>query len=111
MTEREEIQYLLEKIEEYHRTVPLKEQWARLVALGIINEKGEVLMTRAEREAAGDPRPSLEERYKNHDGYVAAVKAAAMKTVAAGFLLQSDADKLVAEAAASNVLNALSSSR
>jgi hypothetical protein len=67
--------------------------------------------TRAEREAAGDPRLSLEERYKNHDGYVAAVKAAAMKAVAAGFLLQADADKLIAEAAASNVLSSLTSSR
>jgi hypothetical protein len=67
--------------------------------------------TRAEREAARDPRLSLEERYKNHDGYVAAVKAAALKAVAAGFLLQPDADKLIAEAAASNVLNSLSSSR
>jgi Alpha/beta hydrolase domain len=67
--------------------------------------------TKAEREAAGDPRLSLEERYKSHDGYVAAVKKAAAKAVAAGFLLQADADKLIAEAAASNVLNSLSSSR
>jgi hypothetical protein len=67
--------------------------------------------TRVERDAMGDPRLSLEERYKNHDGYVSAVRAAAMKAVAAGFLLQSDADRLIAEAAASNVLNALSSSR
>ncbi len=67
--------------------------------------------TRAEREAARDPRLSLEERYKNHDGYVAAVRAAAMKAVAAGFLLQPDADRLIADAAASNVLNSLRSSR
>src|SRR6266567_2360653 len=60
--------------------------------------------TRADREAAGDPRLSLEERYKNHDGYVAAVRTAAAKAVAAGFLLQADADRLIAEAAASNVL-------
>ena len=33
--------------------------------------------TKAERLAAGDPRLSLEERYKNHDGYVAAVTKAA----------------------------------
>jgi hypothetical protein len=60
--------------------------------------------TKAEREAKGDPRLSLEERYKTHDGYVAAVKAAAAKAVAAGFLLQADADALAAQAAASNVL-------
>ena len=67
--------------------------------------------TRAERDAKGDPRLSLEERYKNHEGYVAAVRAATMKAVAAGFLLQSDADKLIAEAAASNVLSSLRSSQ
>jgi hypothetical protein len=33
--------------------------------------------TRPQRLAAGDLRPSLEERYKTHDGYVAAVRAAA----------------------------------
>ena len=60
--------------------------------------------TRAERMANSDPRLSLEERYKTHDGYVEAVKAAATKAVAEAFLLQADADKLIAAAAASNVL-------
>ena len=60
--------------------------------------------TKAERIARGDPRLSLEERYTNHDGYVAAVKAAAAKAVAAGFLLKPDADRLIAEAGASNIL-------
>jgi hypothetical protein len=60
--------------------------------------------TKAERMATGDPRLSLEERYKDHDGYVAAVKAAADKIVAEGFLLRKDADALVAAAEASNVL-------
>jgi hypothetical protein len=60
--------------------------------------------TRAEREAAGDPRISLEERYTDHAGYVAAVRAAAVKAVAAGFLLQEDADALVRQADASAVL-------
>ena len=67
--------------------------------------------TRAEREAAGDSRLSLEERYKNHEGYVAAVRMAAEKAVRAGFLLQADADKLIADAAASNVLIPSSTSR
>jgi Alpha/beta hydrolase domain len=61
--------------------------------------------TRAERLAAGDPRLSLEERYRTHAGYVAAVQAAAANAVAQGFLLQTDADALVAQAAAGNVLN------
>ena len=61
--------------------------------------------TKDERLAKGDPRLSLEERYVNHDGYVAAVKAAAAKAVAIGYLLPSDAVALVEQAAASNVLN------
>jgi hypothetical protein len=60
--------------------------------------------TRAERIANGDPRLSLEERYKDHDGYVAAVRAAAARAVSEKFLLQEDADRLVAQAAASDVL-------
>jgi hypothetical protein len=61
--------------------------------------------TRAERIANNDPRLSLEERYRDHAGYVEAVKAAAAKAVSEGFLLQADADKLVQLAAASNVLS------
>ena len=61
--------------------------------------------TKAERVAAGDPRLSLEERYRTHEGYVAAVRAAAAKAVAQGFLLQTDANGLIDQAAASNVLN------
>ncbi len=60
--------------------------------------------TKAERTAKGDPRLSLEERYKSHDGYVQAVKTAATHAVSEGFLLQSDADALVQQAGASNVL-------
>jgi hypothetical protein len=63
--------------------------------------------TRAERLASGDPRLSLEERYTNHEGYVEAVKRAAAKAVSQGFLLQPDADALIAQAAASNVLRPL----
>jgi hypothetical protein len=62
--------------------------------------------TKAERTANNDPRLSLEERYTDHAGYVEAVKAAAAKAVAQGFLLQPDADKLVSQAASSNVLSA-----
>ena len=61
--------------------------------------------TKAERLAAADPRLSLEERYHTHAGYVAAVRAAAANAVAQGFLLQEDADALVAQADASAVLN------
>jgi len=61
--------------------------------------------TQDERQANGDPRLSLEERYGDHAGYVAAVEAAAANAVAQGFLLQADADALVEQAIASNVLN------
>ncbi len=47
--------------------------------------------TKREREAAGDPRPSLEERYGARDAYVAKVKAAAAALVADRLLLPSDA--------------------
>jgi hypothetical protein len=60
--------------------------------------------TKAERLAAGDPRPSIEERYGTHDKYVAVVRAAAARLVHDRFLLQEDADRLIAEADASNVL-------
>jgi hypothetical protein len=43
--------------------------------------------TKAQREQAGDPRLSLEERYRTHDGYVAAVKAAANNAACQGYLL------------------------
>ncbi len=60
--------------------------------------------TKAERLAANDARPSLEERYGDHDGYVRAVIKAAANAVAQGFLLQKDADALIAAAQASRVL-------
>ena len=60
--------------------------------------------TKAERMQSGDTRLSIEERYGTHDGYVAQVKAAAEKLVAQRFLLREDADRLIAQAAASDVL-------
>lgn len=60
--------------------------------------------TQAERVAAGDPRPSLEERYGTHDGYVGAVRKAVDAALAARFLLPDDAQRLVREAEASRVL-------
>lgn len=62
--------------------------------------------TKAEREAAGDPRPSLQERYGTHEKYVELVRAAAAKAVASRFLLPEDADRLIAAAVAGNVLTA-----
>jgi Alpha/beta hydrolase domain len=60
--------------------------------------------TMALRVAAGDPRPSLEERYGTHAGYVCVVTAAANRAVQQRFLLPSDAQTVIASATASNVL-------
>ncbi len=60
--------------------------------------------TKAERVAAKDPRPSLEERYGTHSGYVCVVTAAANKNVSQRFLRATAATTLIAQAAASNVL-------
>jgi hypothetical protein len=60
--------------------------------------------TKAQRLANNDSRPSLEERYGTHDGFVQAVRVAATTAVAQGFLLQADADALIAAAQASHVL-------
>jgi len=60
--------------------------------------------TKAERKASGDPRKSLEERYKDHDGYVKAVAKAARKLQKDGFLVEEDVQAFIAEAQASDVL-------
>jgi hypothetical protein len=56
--------------------------------------------TKREREAAGDARPSLEERYDSRDAYVAKVKAAAKALVDERLLLPADADAYVEAAKA-----------
>ena len=60
--------------------------------------------TRAEREANGDPRLSLEERYGDHAGFVAAVRRAADESVDRRLLLPEDAEVLVRMAEESDVL-------
>jgi hypothetical protein len=55
--------------------------------------------SREEREKAGDPRPSLAERYGGRDGYVARVKAAVEALVAARLLLPEDAAACLSAAA------------
>jgi hypothetical protein len=61
-------------------------------------------MTEAERIANKDPRRSIEERYGSQEGYDCVVRHAARQEVRKRFLLQEDADRLIAQAAASNVL-------
>jgi hypothetical protein len=54
--------------------------------------------TKAERIEAGDPRPSLEERYPTKAAYVAAVRAVSDALVAARLMLAEDSARLVTEA-------------
>lgn len=60
--------------------------------------------TREERLAKHDPRPSLQERYRSHEGYVSAVRVATKRAMKAGFLLPEDAAALIQAADASAVL-------
>jgi hypothetical protein len=57
-----------------------------------------------ERVSQGDPRPSLQERYGDHAGYVKAVVKAVERVQKAGFLLPEDGLRLIQEAEASKVL-------
>ena len=61
--------------------------------------------TKAERDASGDPRRSLEERYGDHAGYVQAVTAAARRLKRGGYLLREDVERYILEAEASSVLD------
>jgi hypothetical protein len=62
--------------------------------------------TRAEREAARDPRASLAERYPDDAAYLQAVRAAAAQMVAERLLLPQDAQR-AAELAAQDRLSRL----
>jgi hypothetical protein len=54
--------------------------------------------TKAERQAKNDPRPSLEELYGDHAGYVKNVEELTRALVRQRLLLQEDADKFIAKA-------------
>jgi len=62
------------------------------------------MTTKAERIATGDPRRSLEERYRNHDGYVRSIATAARVLQAKRLLLPEDVQRYIDEAQASSVL-------
>ena len=51
--------------------------------------------TRAEREAKGDPRRSIEERYPDKAGYLEQVRREAQRLVDAGYLLAEDLEPVV----------------
>ena len=53
--------------------------------------------SRAEREASGDPRSSLEERYRDLDDYLQQVRTEIESLVLAGLMLAEDTDALVTD--------------
>ena len=55
--------------------------------------------TRADRERTGDPRLSIEERYKRRDEYVGKIAAAALDLVRQRYLLRDDVADLLQRAA------------
>ena len=54
--------------------------------------------TVADRQRTGDPRRSIEERYRNRDEYVGKIAAAALDLVARGYLLAEDVADLLKRA-------------
>ena len=59
--------------------------------------------TKAEREASGDLRPSLEERYASKEDYLAKVQAAAEALVADRLMLEEDVARVVEAAKADRI--------
>jgi hypothetical protein len=59
--------------------------------------------TKEEREKTGDPRLSIEERYKDQADYVQRISHVARALVEERFLLQEDAERLIADAAKNKI--------
>jgi hypothetical protein len=66
-------------------------------------QKLDFAKTKAERLAAGDPRPSLEERYADHAAYVQRVSQAAQALEHERFMLEEDVVATVAAAQVASV--------
>ena len=56
--------------------------------------------TSADREASGDPRRSIDERYASRDDYLSKVRAAAESLVTQRYMLQEDIERVVGVASA-----------
>jgi hypothetical protein len=59
--------------------------------------------TKAEREKLGDPRLSIEERYKDQADYVQQISRAARTLVDERFLLPEDAERIISDAAKAKI--------
>lgn len=60
--------------------------------------------TKKERLADGDPRLSLEERYRSHQGYVDAIKRSVFSLEKSRLLLKEDGDQYISQAERSKIL-------
>ena len=58
-----------------------------------------LLRTTAERKQKNDPRPALDERYRDKDQYVGQVRKAALELIEQRYLLQEDLDVILKNAA------------
>ena len=58
------------------------------------------MRTRAEREKSGDPRPSIEERYKSKDDYLDRVTKSANDLASKGYLIKEDIPRIVQQTGA-----------
>ncbi len=65
---------------------------------GLVGSFEPFARTRVERERAGDPRPSLEERYQGREDYLTRVRQAAAGLVRERFLRAEDLDQVVRQA-------------
>ena len=65
------------------------------VMAGVIGSYLPFEKTTQERRSNGDSRPSIEERYRTRDDYVAAVKQAAVELVKQRLLLDEDVERYV----------------
>ncbi len=54
--------------------------------------------SKADRDTSGDPRRSIEERYRGRDQYLAEITKAANDLVTKGYLLKNDVPRIVAQA-------------
>ena len=79
-------------------------QPGRIDQAGLFGAYFPFVKTTAVRAGTTDPRLSLQERYTDQAGYVAAVTAAANDLVAKRFMLRVDADAAIANATANPVL-------
>jgi phosphoenolpyruvate carboxylase len=64
----------------------------------VIRRRRRLRATQADREASGDPRPSIDELYASKDEYLERVRAASQQLVDEGYLLAEDVDEVAKRA-------------